>query len=585
MVIHPGMVGLTSHGDPNKNSSIQGLKQKFEQYGTVGYVRSKQNTYRPLIGGIHKFRKMDSQQSNSPGAVKRSSFRYIQPNVVHRRTQLFESPAAEDTEIKEESQERLSSPTENKPAWAAMKPSDMSPKKVRFQPKESTPGRPLPTPKVVTAGSVPASQTVESSQSPKNKSSPQPGNRMSVLAKAKMFGDGEDQVGVSPSKDKPPLTAKPSEGAIRKSINIKPPVKPERTSRPNKPPKPEFPTAAVKERLKSMSFTENMPPSPISPKTVIEHGGHPVYGKVNKPPRKISSTDENVNPEQKMTKHRKSNSCDGVVNLPAGFSAGREPPEMEPPGGEEATEADGATWAPPPKPPRTFAHDEYLKVKALRKKDKKMKRSSCPSPVRESENGHIYEEVGCHKLTLYEPTRSSHQYEEVEDLKRQVEEEAGKGPQSRKPQPPPRPPQPVIKKRPDDPFVRVIKHNSNLSDESFVKNKTFRNPGYMKATHDIIPIKTFVNGSTLKRSKSDECLYAEPSLAVVVHGVDISADPVYQDPVDVVRAQNYITSHGVVVDAEGYALPDTGRHTLNKTGKVRTESKLLYPPVQRQTYT
>lgn len=50
------------------------------------------------------------------------------------------------------------------------------------------------------------------------------------------------------------------------------------------------------------------------------------------------------------------------------------------------------------------------------------------------------------------------------------------------------------------------------------------------------------------------------------HGVVPLEDPIYQDPVDLAspRVKSCITPHGVSLDEEGYAIPDTMRHTMGR---------------------
>ena len=89
--------------------------------------------------------------------------------------------------------------------------------------------------------------------------------------------------------------------------------------------------------------------------------------------------------------------------------------------------------------------------------------------------------------------------------------------------------------------------------------------------HECIPIKTFVDQKTgaLKRYKSDEYLYADPQTifdAPAQGCKRVSDDPIYQDPLDVLspRTKSCVTTHGVSLDEEGYAVPDTPRRTLSR---------------------
>ena len=253
---------------------------------------------------------------------------------------------------------------------------------------------------------------------------------------------------------------------------------------------------------------------------------------------------------------------------------------------------EGASSGPPAKPPRTFEHDEYLKRRTLKKALKH--KSSHVSFARkthdisddlteepeESANGDsVFQEVrfsqGKTGTTLSQDS-NSHLYEEVGDPKHIYEEVgnrlSGDGIKPDRPNPPPRPPIPKVgtlnRSKPVTP-AKPINKNHVSDPRAIIKKKSISNPGYMRQ-HEIIPIQTVFHGqdeSNLKRAHSDECLY--DSKLNLNESQDSDEEPVYQDPVDVIRPPNKPhVNKGVVIDAEGYAIPHAGRHTLGRVSAM-----------------
>ena len=247
---------------------------------------------------------------------------------------------------------------------------------------------------------------------------------------------------------------------------------------------------------------------------------------------------------------------------------------------------------PPAKPPRTFEHDEYLKRKSLKKALKH--KSSHTSYSRqthhisdglteepeESTNGDaIFQDVKFSQGktdTVSSQESCSHLYEEVGNPKHIYEEIGNRlsedGIKPERPNPPPRPPNPKVGTLSRTKPATAAKpiHKTHVSDPSAViKQKSLSNPGYGKE-HEIIPIRTVFHGEEnggIKRSHSDECLY--DSKLDLRESHDSEDEPVYQDPVDIIRptgSQN--VGKRVVIDAEGYAVPDMGSRTLGR--QVRT---------------
>ena len=332
---------------------------------------------------------------------------------------------------------------------------------------------------------------------------------------------------------------------------------------------------------------------------------------------------------------------------------------------------------PPAKPPRTFAHDEYLKVKAEKKRksleDKLNKdnfkketddmekeqhspklllgtnkaktdaaksglieggkpglpttkppihtkpppkpqrpnrppslaeTANKPSPLTVSTDSNGYQKIDDFVI-VPDPKQTNNgdvcHYEEVDSSnitfrdKRRFQRstsipEQRLSPHARpksKPPPPPRPPLPsntddeggevqaspaVIEagagdndSRWDKGFVRITKHNTRLGDEDFITQPHFRNPSYGKK-NSIIAGKIMSEEAALKRFKSDECLYAEIDESGKTTWELQKSEAIYHDPIDLIPSSHDqkggLTEHGVIVDSEGYAIPDTNRHTL-----------------------
>ncbi len=282
---------------------------------------------------------------------------------------------------------------------------------------------------------------------------------------------------------------------------------------------------------------------------------------------------------------------------------------------------------PPSKPPRTFEHDDYLKRKALKKAMKH--KSSHPASQSHVISGGLQEEPEeqTNGNTVFQTIQfrnrksdlstsddsNSHLYEEIQDPNKPIEpekhiyEEVGRrlsgndlksSPQKQdrpdRPHPPPRPPNPKVStlsghksaiKQDNKPLkpakpLTVNPHNQ----DKWVSKKSFNNPGYGKDPHEIIPIRTVIRSNDepgkLKRSRSDEFLYDSK----VDLNAGISEDPVYQDPMDVVKLPGRPHVHkGVVIDAEGYAVPHiAGAHTLGR--HVSNQMFCYFTHVSLSTY-
>jgi hypothetical protein len=227
----------------------------------------------------------------------------------------------------------------------------------------------------------------------------------------------------------------------------------------------------------------------------------------------------------------------------------------------------------PKKPPRTFAHDDYVVQKQLRHKRSKALKDARKvteviqevqtSPKIDPEGYEIVDIVdsgNSHVPILREsskpgvmPAMDTNKYHTIHKIPNGEVKRPGE-----RPPPPPRPPPPSPRssvagsdpQRWQKPHINVKQHNKNLPKAAFLGKGKMSNPSY-EADWDIIRIKTpncegeNLSSCGMKRSKSDECLYAEP----VTHAYN---EPIYCDPIDVVKKSN----HHVIIDAEGYAIPE-----------------------------
>ena len=549
---HDTAVSLDSKRDAGRPSSISDIVASFESPPEPPDPRPLGRRTRGAIRKLSESDKMsDETDGNPPVANTRNSLKHIKPNIVQRRTVLFEQGEVvckeDDVDVKPKPSARPAiKPV--KPVAASRPP--VSPKKVAKVPSlEGSDTRSHIVLRQVSSDGG-AQDGVKSPVVRKfSYEDGTQGERSRPVLLRKQPSDGvmQGSPGLLVSEETPKarpqsvsararLFESQSEGADTKCDPAvrdlkKPPPKPAR------PPKPHLKVDIGADEANSVSKV--MPP----------------YAKVNKVAKANAKKDSP--PIGPTTQY------DGVVTL-----------SIDPSTAHDAS-------SPPIKPPRTFAHDLYLQKKAAKRKS----RTSCPSPVKEMENNHVYEEVETKNGIPVDPAKTPtpenintlHQYEEIADMRQQVERQnsiekaIARGPlrssRDRPTQPPPRPPQPT-KCRWEDPKVCVKKHNKDLTNDCFVQKRNIHNPGYAKR-HEHIPIKTFVDGSgTLKRYKSDEYLYADPNNLTPKDHFPYE-EPVYQDPVDMLynrrgSSQRTRMPHGVSLDEEGYAIPDHARHSYGR---------------------
>ena len=321
--------------------------------------------------------------------------------------------------------------------------------------------------------------------------------------------------------------------------------------------------------------------------------------------------------QQRLPSNPSTAEYDGVISLaelgsdPASQDAGT-PTRMSP---KSETKP-----VPPKKPPRTFAHDEYLEVKARKKELKQQVMTSKGSSYEDIEppanpdyeevnvkihgnrtqDGLIYEDVdikGQNKSSQERAHGDTHLYEEVAPVQTQkpaiqplspipkadgqkVHLPYTRSPNSKLP-PLPKLPLPGAAAADsgspfDSPVVRVTKHSNHLNKDSFSGKKTISNPAYNRA-HEVLEIETFGGGTGgLKRSCSDEYLYVDPPWRAV-KGFDSppNVNSIYQDPVDAVRipGTSTVTEHGVVLDSDGYAQPVMEHPKLSRMVSISYTSR------------
>ena len=490
------------------------------------------------------------RKAEPPVKPVRNSIKAIQSNIVNRRTQLFEgSPPREAT-----SQTSTSTAAERN-----------APLPVKSVPP-NRPERPAPPkfhnpPDPKQPSNINAAITKEFAEKVALKKTASDTEQYGVLqggvhVKGAVTSDS--------SSDKPQPVPKP-----RPRKPDKPPILPvTNESRERSVSDSSVPDLSkLRSHLKDRSGSDRL--SPGKPAT-------PVYSKIDKAKKlhdRQTAADHGVNQEDEE---------DNVASLSSG---------------------------PPSKPPRTFEHDDYLKRKAFKKAMKhKSSHPASQSHVisgglqeepEEQSNGNTVFQTVQFRSKKSDPGTSddgnTHLYEEIQDPNKRVEpekhiyEEVGrrlsgddvKSAVSRKqdrpdrPHPPPRPPNPKVStlsghkstikqdNKPAKPAKPLtISHNTQ---DKWVSKKSFNNPGYGKDPHEIIPIRTVIRSNDesgkLKRSKSDEFLYDSK----MDLNASISEDPVYQDPMDVIKLPGRPHIHkGVVIDAEGYAVPHTGAHTLGR---------------------
>lgn len=238
---------------------------------------------------------------------------------------------------------------------------------------------------------------------------------------------------------------------------------------------------------------------------------------------------------------------------------------------------------PPPKPPRTFAYDEELKKKQ-EKREKKHKSKEKPlSPLVTADNSNYdkfseasikgdvrgtlkklqsrnpYEEVPSEKFGEQPPLMGGGNVIRKKRHTYEVIDESAMSPHGK-----PSPSSNTPVSRPNHVYIKSP--NPELKKKPIVARKPVSNPSY-ELRHECIPIKTFVSqDGSLKRYKSDESLFQGHSgKGGNNKHFTYNEEPVYYDPVDIVRRHPVPNAHGVVVDADGYAVPDIDKSSTTSS--------------------
>ena len=370
------------------------------------------------------------------------------------------------------------------------------------------------------------------------------------------------------------------------------PTSPRRLPLKPKPPKPETkPKLPGADRERSASDSATPDSNKINPTTKTKHFS--VYEQTTRP-----RSDEIPVPKPRQThvvvapQEEKKSVAHMYSVVDKSKKTQNKAADVESKSDDMFEDQESGPTTPPVKPPRTFEHDEYLKRKSLKKALKH--KSSHTSYSRqthsisdglteepeESTNGDaIFQDVNFSQGktdTVSSQESGSHLYEEVGNPKHIYEEIGNRlsadGIKLERPNPPPRPPNPKVGTLSRTKPATAVKpiNKTHVSDTSaMIKQKSFTNPGYGKQ-HEIIPIRTVFHSEEnggMKRSLSDECLYDSKLDHDKSH--DSEEEPVYQDPVDIIRPTgSHNVGKEVVIDGEGYAVPDMGSRTLGR--QVRT---------------
>ncbi len=643
---------MAEPGKPAKSQVLQELQEKFKDPGSpVGDKGIVAGAVSRFGGSADSVQASSSTGSECSPVKQRRTSGSPEHSVVSRRAQLFEDAAENEGAggiKKQESLEKMDVNAETKGSVviesvkqgtdskdSPVKPPKPPPPKAYVasqapggtgaKPKVSTQGnKPQvpPPPKVVHPS--PVRQNVPgNASSSKTSALPPQSNTQSILLRAKKF-ESSTESGEDSSQKKPG----------------NPPASPKRGVQKGTVPTASSPVAAGlsgkigtggKDTLSI--YTKGAPSKTVQKSkepqkgSSPEHAVHPakeepIYAKVNKAGREKTDVQRTSNgPGAKSVSVQGDpalrQNYDGVVIL--GQQEVSKPETIAGPKVSTVATRTSSSISqtskpqPPKKPPRTFAHEEYLKVRADKLDKNKQESTQCQIDLNKTSSpkktsAHQYEEIDVAsekspKRSLGAKSRRDTQGYEIVDPetasnRASFEDKQGKSVESSehrkrisseksKPIPPARPPAPsprpisgessrdfkypVLQKtdnsEPSTPvdssrwekgFIRVMKHNQRLPQNAFVNKERFTNPGYGAKQWDVLKIKTYVapDGS-LKRYKSDECLYAEP---VIMKPMVFEEDsPIYQDPIDAVpdrkRGSGPGDRHGVVVDEEGYAIP------------------------------
>ena len=271
-------------------------------------------------------------------------------------------------------------------------------------------------------------------------------------------------------------------------------------------------------------------------------------------PSQLTTTHRYAKVNKKSQRKNRADNYDGVILLP------KSPSILKPPWPTKPLNDDTSA---PPKPPRTFAHDEYMRAK-----DVPLKLSPITPP---------YEEIPYHRRLRESQIASDHE----------SDGDVFEPPPLQKPQPPPRPYLPnaqellnrssspsSFKSKSDNSSLdstptsplRKTKGSSPLSSKKKKEKRpksivSIGNPNY-EQQQDVIEIKSVKKKWSPKRKgkdkntpgqlrkfASDECLYSEPGFKGVIfpgrdHLTDDELDDEYDDAF-------------IPLDYDGYAIPET----------------------------
>ncbi|XP_013407258.1 DENN domain-containing protein 2A isoform X2 [Lingula anatina] len=197
--------------------------------------------------------------------------------------------------------------------------------------------------------------------------------------------------------------------------------------------------------------------------------------------------------------------------------------------------------APPPKPPRTFEHDNYKMKSYLSLK---------PDPVSHT-------------------SASDHEYEEIEEY---TGDNTAVFHHNNRPLPVPPPRPPLLQRHQGTKRDRFSIEIVN-SQEKSIANKSPGRERHRNVKEEWKPIHLSKpdRDDSLKRYASDEFIYSEPQLEPIVDSY-ISGSPFYVDPMEHMSIQSGEAMKGecglvdrqVKLDKSGYAIPESNTHVALK---------------------
>ncbi|XP_059148527.1 DENN domain-containing protein 2A-like isoform X2 [Physella acuta] len=278
------------------------------------------------------------------------------------------------------------------------------------------------------------------------------------------------------------------------------------------------------------------------------------------------------------------------------ISASSTPGKVKP--ADEASEP-AAKAGPPPKPPRTHAHDDYLKVKVTESRGRK---------VSISDSGGVKSQVVIESDVTANGTPAELESVSVKDRISKMQQQTESGPPplpsvafsnaskdqnavTRRHQPPSRPPPP--KRRPNSggspvtvqttpqtiprPFTQQLSHEGPVIIPISPNRQNFSDESHPRSPTDQLPLEPGQSNSLtrfpLRKSYSSECLHSSQGSLLDVEDTENGRD---------MAKSFYDYEYEAVLDPDGYAiphefmkLPGKQKFSTQNTGKDTSSKKLL----------